>query len=144
MPSKNPTEVARRLRRNQTEEEKQLWRALRAGRFAGFKFRRQHPLETYYLDFFCPAALLAVELDGFHHGLPEQQGHDVARRELLMKLGIEVLRFWNHQWRDNREGVLMTIWDALHQRTGCVQIVRKEQNQRFVPPDSKQILRPKM
>lgn len=142
MPSMNPTEVARRLRRNQTEEEKQLWRALRAGRFAGFKFRRQHPLETYYLDFFCPTALLAVELDGFHHGLPQQQGHDVARRELLKKLGIEELRFWNHQWRDNREGVLMTIWDALHRRTGCVQIIRKEENNQFVPPDPKKMISP--
>ena len=51
---------ARRLRREQTDEEKQLWRALRAGRFAGFKFRRQHPLGKYYLDVFCPLARLSV------------------------------------------------------------------------------------
>lgn len=139
----NPTGVARRLRRNQTEEEKQLWRALRAGRFAGFKFRRQHPVETYFLDFFCPTALLSVELDGFHHGLPEQQQHDKERQETLTKMGIEELRFWNHQWRDNREGVLMQIWDALQRRTGCVKVERKEKNHRFVPPDPEQIVRPK-
>ena len=47
----NPTALARRLQREQTEEEKQLWRALKAGRFAGFKFRRQHPQGEYFLDF---------------------------------------------------------------------------------------------
>ena len=51
----NPTGNARRLRHEQTDEEKKLWRALRAGRFAGFKFRRQHPLGEYILDFYCPA-----------------------------------------------------------------------------------------
>ena len=56
------TGTARRLRREQTKEEKQLWGALRAGRFAGFKFRRQHPLGRYYLDFYCPQAKLSVEL----------------------------------------------------------------------------------
>lgn len=60
-----PTSNARRLRREQTDEEKELWRALRAGRFAGFKFRRQHPLGEYFLDFYCPAAKLSIELDGF-------------------------------------------------------------------------------
>lgn len=52
----NPTTIARRLRRNQTDEQKELWRALKAGRFAGFKFRRQHPCGKYFLDFYCPIA----------------------------------------------------------------------------------------
>jgi very-short-patch-repair endonuclease len=93
----NPTSTARRLRRDQTREEKQLWRALRAGRFAGFKFRRQHPLGKYCLDFYCPAACLAVELDGFGHGLPKQRTLDLAREQWLARDGIEVLRYWNHQ-----------------------------------------------
>jgi very-short-patch-repair endonuclease len=66
------TATARRLRRDQTDEEKELWRALRAGRFAGFKFRRQHPNGNFFLDFYCPAARLSVELDGSQHGLPER------------------------------------------------------------------------
>ena len=136
----NATAMARRLRREKRPEEKALWRALRAGRFAGFKFRRQHSLGGYYLDFYCAAAKLDIELDGFQHGLPEQLQHDAEREGFLSAQSIEVLRFWNHK-RQNREGVLLQIWDALHQRTGCVQVARKEQNNRFVPPNPGQIMR---
>jgi len=131
----NPTANARRLRREQTDEEKELWRALQAGRFAGFKFRRQYPAGKYYLDFYCPAARLSVELDGFQHGLPEQRQGDLVREQFLAAQDIEELRFWNRQWRNNREGVLLEIWHALHRRTGCVKVMRKIQNHRFVPPD---------
>src|SRR5437667_10114284 len=72
----NRTANARRLRREQTREEKELWRALRAGRFAGFKFRRQHPSGKYSLDFYCPTARLSIELDGFQHGMPGQRQRD--------------------------------------------------------------------
>ena len=130
----NPTATARRLRRDQTDEEKQLWRALKAGRFAGFKFRRQHPIGKYFLDFYCPRAQQSVELDGFQHGMPEQIRCDEERAEFLVGEKIEELRFWNHQWRQNREGVLLEIWTALHRRTGCVQVMRMEQNHRFLPP----------
>src|SRR5437773_11603847 len=116
----NPTAIARRLRRDQTDEEKELWRALKAGRFAGFKFRRQHPKGQYFLDFYCPIARLSVELDGFQHGLAEQLQRDEVRAKFLAAEGIEELRYWNHQWRKNREGVLLEIWEALHRRTGCV------------------------
>ncbi len=134
---------ARRLRRAMTDEEKQMWQALRAGRFAGFKFRRQHPLGKYCLDFFCPVARLSVELDGFHHGLPEQRVHDAEREEYIAVMGIIVLRFWNRQWRTNREGVLLAIWKTLHERTGCVEVVRKIQNRRFMPPDPDRLIGPK-
>ncbi|MBK8001942.1 MAG: DUF559 domain-containing protein [Verrucomicrobia bacterium] len=135
----NPTANARRLRRDQTDTEKELWRALRAGRFAGFKFRRQHPIQNYFLDFYCPAARLAIELDGSQHGFPEQQQDDKQREQFLASEGIEEMRFWNRQWRENREGVLLEIWHALQRRTGCELIVRKPQNNRFVPPKQSQI-----
>jgi very-short-patch-repair endonuclease len=134
-----PNHNARRLRRKQTEAEKQLWRALRAGRFAGFKFRRQHPIEAYTLDFYCPLSRLSVELDGFQHGLPQQRRHDRKREQWLAGQGIAELRFWNHQWRDNREGVLLEIWRALQERTGCVGVERKKENQQFVPPKPEQV-----
>jgi len=76
------TEVARRLRRNSTKEEKQLWRDLRAGRFAGFKFRRQYAIGDYYLDFF---------------------------------------------------------WNELRHRTGCLKVMRKAENHRFVAPNPNQL-----
>jgi len=138
----NPTSNARRLRCEQTDEEKELWRALRAGRFAGFKFRRQHPQGDYVLDFYCPAAWLSVELDGFQHGLPEQHQRDVEREKFLASEGIEELRFWNHQWRKNREGILLEIWNALHRRTGCVALMRKVQNHRFLPPKAAELIQP--
>jgi len=133
------TANARCLRRNETEEEKQLWRALRSGRFVGFKFRRQHPVGKCFLDFYCPTARLSVELDGFQHGLPEQRQRDAELEQWLAAEDIEELRFWNHQWRDNREGVLLEIWPALHRRTGCVQVMRKVQNHRSVPPRIEQL-----
>ena len=119
----NRTANASRLRREQIDEEKELWRALRAGRFAGFNFRRQHPLGAYHLDFYCPAAKLSVELDGFQHGVPEQRQHDVEREKFLATRGVEELRFWNHQWRKNRDGVPLEIWNALHRRTGWVAVM---------------------
>ncbi|HYV31765.1 MAG TPA: DUF559 domain-containing protein [Candidatus Binatia bacterium] len=133
------TTNARRLRREQTDEERRLWRALRAGRFAGFKFRRQHPAGKYVLDFYCPAARLAVELDGFQHGVPGQMQRDEQREKFLAGHDIEVLRFWNRQWRENRDGVLLEIWHALHRRTGCVKVLRKVQNNRFVAPEPEQL-----
>ncbi|HXD00757.1 MAG TPA: DUF559 domain-containing protein [Verrucomicrobiae bacterium] len=136
----NPKHNARRLRRKQTEEEKQLWRALRAGRFAGFKFRRQHPAGKYFLDFYCALAKLSVELDGSQHGIPKNSRHDQEREQWLLNNDIEELRFWNHQWQKNPEGVLLQIWDALHRRTGCVQVVRKTHNLQFVPPDPNKLI----
>lgn len=127
------TPRVRRLRRKQTKEESQLWQALRAGRFAGFKFRRQHPIGQYALDFYCPLAMLSVELNGFPHGMPWQMAKDVARERYLSSRGIEEIRFWNHQWRTNREGVLLEIWYALQRRSGCMRVVRKLENQRFIP-----------
>jgi very-short-patch-repair endonuclease len=138
-----PKTLARLLRRNQTDEEKQLWRALKAGRFAGFKFRRQHQVGDHYLDFYCPTAKLSVELDGFQHGLPAQMQRDAERTKYLDSQGIEELRFWNYQWNKNREGVLLEIWEVLHRRTGCVAVMRKVQNHRFVPPNPDMIIVPK-
>jgi very-short-patch-repair endonuclease len=131
--------IASQLRRNQTDEEKELWRALRGRRFAGFKFRRQHAVGGHVLDFYCADAKLAVELDGFQHGLPEGIHRDEVREEFLAEQGVETLRFWNRQWRKNREGCLLEIWNAVQRRTGCVRIMKNAPEQRFVPPDSDEI-----
>ena len=81
----NLKQTARELRRNQTDEEKELWQALRGRRFAGFKFRRQHKVGGHILVFYCPDAKLDVELDGFQHGLPEGIQRDEAREKFLAK-----------------------------------------------------------
>jgi hypothetical protein len=84
-------------------------------------------------------ARLAVELDGFQHGMPMQFKRDENRENILEAEGVEVLRFWNHQWRKHREGVLLEIWHALHRRTGCVEVTRKIQNHRYKPPNPEQL-----
>ena len=61
------------------------------------------------MDFYCAAARLAVELDGFQHGLPEGLQRDAVREKFLAEQDIETLRFWNRQWRENREGCLLAI-----------------------------------
>jgi very-short-patch-repair endonuclease len=134
-------QTARPLRRDQTGEEKDLWRALRSHRFAGFKFRRQHPAGIYILDFYCAAARLDVELDGFQHGVPEQIQHDEVRSAFLKEQDIEELRFWNHEWQKNRKGCLLATWDALQRRTGCGQVINAEEQQ-FVPSNKKLLKRP--
>ena len=135
--------IACALRRNQTDGEKELWRELRGRRFAGFKFRRQHIVGEHILDFYCADAKLAVELDGSQHGHPKGMKFDAEREKSLAEHGIATLRFWNRQWRENREGCLLEIWNAIQERTGCVRVMRNAENQTFIPPDLKQVKRPK-
>ena len=132
-------QIAKNLRQNQTKEEKQLWRAFRGRRFAVFKFRRQHTLGEHILDFYCADAKLAVELDGFQHGRPDVIQKDRTRKKCLTELGVEILRFWNHQWRNNREGCLLEIWNALQRRTGCIRIMKNTKDHRFVVPEMHKI-----
>jgi very-short-patch-repair endonuclease len=84
---------ARDLRKAMTLPEVMLWQALRRGGVAGLRFRRQHPIGPYILDFYCAALKLAVEIDGAVHDHPEQVRHDIARDAWLSERGITVLRF---------------------------------------------------
>src|SRR6266498_1465172 len=94
---------ARQLRKAETWAEKLMWRWLRDRRFSNYKFRRQHPEGVYYLDFFCEAARLSIELHGFGHGHPDQQRHDAERKAFLISRGIKELRFWNSSLRATRK-----------------------------------------
>jgi very-short-patch-repair endonuclease len=109
---------ARLLRKKATAPERILWRHLRNRNFAGYKFRRQHPLDPYTLDFYCPSAKLAVELDGGGHNYSLGRAHDRTRTTFLAQHGILVLRFWNHQVRKELDSVLQAIWLALERRCG--------------------------
>ncbi len=112
---------ARHLRKRATDSERRLWRLLRDRRFADFKFRRQYPCGTYFLDFYCTRACLAVELDGGGHGFPDKRASDEERNRFLVGKGIKVLRFWNHQLRKQCETVRFEIWQALMERMGRVE-----------------------
>ena len=100
---------ARRLRRVATGAERVVWRALR-DRQLGVKFRRQHPLGPYIVDFYCEEHRLVVEIDGGHHG-PEVDGR---RTGYLEANGMRVLRFWNNDVSDNLEGVVTMIQQHLN------------------------------
>jgi very-short-patch-repair endonuclease len=97
--------------------EKVVWNALRAGRLRGHKFRRQHPIEGYVLDFFCEASLLAVEIDGAHHGT--RRDRDQARDETLARLGVRTLRFTAGQVAKDLDAVLETILRYTNERAHC-------------------------
>jgi ATP-dependent helicase HrpA/adenine-specific DNA-methyltransferase len=104
------------LRKKATEPERILWRRLRNRSFGGYKFRRQHPFDDYVLDFYCPSAKLAIELDGGGHNYHAGQIRDLKRSKFLAAHGVAVLRFWNHQVRQELDSVLRAIWFALEQR----------------------------
>jgi very-short-patch-repair endonuclease len=95
---------ARALRRDATEAERILWDALRS-RQARFKFRRQHPIPPFTVDFACVEARLVVEVDGGQHGGAE----DMARDALLTARGWVVRRYWNNEVIEGLEGVLADI-----------------------------------
>lgn len=102
---------ARSLRRQMSLPEVVLWEQLRGGRLDGLRFRRQHPLGAYILDFYCPAVRLAVEVDGAAHAFADRAAHDAARGRRLGQRGIRVLRFDAADVLndDTLEGVLATI-----------------------------------
>jgi adenine-specific DNA-methyltransferase len=101
---------ARRLRREQTDVERTLWKALRSRQLSGLKFRRQHPVGPYIVDFCCLELKLAIELDGGQHAL--QTDADARRSQSLARKGYCVLRFWNHEVLMNLEGVLQRIAES--------------------------------
>jgi very-short-patch-repair endonuclease len=103
----------RELRARSTDAEAFLWYRLRDRRFEGFKFRRQHPVGPYILDFFCARRRLAIELDGGQHYEPAAQAYDERRTAFLEHQGISVLRFTNEQLFLETQAVLEVIAEAL-------------------------------
>jgi very-short-patch-repair endonuclease len=79
--------AARRLRREQTSTEAALWAELRDRRLGGYKFRRQHAIQAYVLDFFCPATNCAIEIDGPIHDSPAQSMRDLDSLGGARKIG---------------------------------------------------------
>jgi very-short-patch-repair endonuclease len=96
-----------------TDAEQRLWFHLRAGRLNGLKFRRQHPLPPYVLDFYCAAAKLVIELDGSQH----TEAADAARTAALQHHGLTVLRFWDNDVLNNTQAVLEAVLTAVGERT---------------------------
>jgi very-short-patch-repair endonuclease len=104
---------AQRLRRESTDAEALLWKLLR-GKQLGFKFRRQHPIGRFILDFYCAETRLAIELDGGQRAEGPQAARDVCRDEVLRRAGVRVLRLFDDELLMNPDAVVEAIWNALH------------------------------
>lgn len=85
--------VAKVQRAEMSDAERKVWNAVRARRFGGLKFRRQHLIGRYVADFYCAEARLVVEIDGNHHGEARQMEHDGVREAWMTERGLTVLRF---------------------------------------------------
>lgn len=103
-------DLAKNLRKRSTDAERLMWKHLRVKQMGGLKFRRQHPIGNYIVDFACLEKRVVVELDGGQHG--ERVNKDRARDEWLKARGYKVLRFWNNEVLKNVEGVLEVIMEA--------------------------------
>jgi len=106
-------DAALELRQTSTEAEQKLWYHLRAHRLKGLKFRRQHPVPPYVLDFYCAEAGLGIELDGSQH----DEVVDATRTAFLAGQGITLLRFWDNDVLRETEAVLEAILSAVGNRT---------------------------
>ena len=110
LPSRN-LERARSLRKDMTDAERKLWRCLRGGQLDGFRFRRQHPIPPYVVDFCCVEKKLIIELDGSQHG----EATDAGRTRFLESQGWRVLRFWDNDALAQTEAVVDSIWNCFGQ-----------------------------
>jgi very-short-patch-repair endonuclease len=94
-----------------TPAERVLWQAIRGGKLGGFRFRRQHAVETYIADFYCREAGLVIEVDGSVH---ETSGEDDRLRQAVLEAqGLTVLRFTNEAVLTRLDDVLQTIREKL-------------------------------
>lgn len=98
--------LKRRLRSNMTGPETRLWFRLRARQFQGLKFRRQHGIGPYIVDFYCPEQSLVIEVDGDSHAGAEQIVQDREREKYLQSRGLRVIRYINDDVVKNLDGVL--------------------------------------
>ncbi|MFK7757663.1 MAG: endonuclease domain-containing protein [Flavobacteriales bacterium] len=106
----------KQLRNNSTSAEAALWEFLRKRKVLGMKFRRQHSVANYILDFYCPEKKLAIELDGAHHYTQEGLENDLKRDAFLELHGIRTLRFENKRVLKEPSLVIREIEVALEGR----------------------------
>lgn len=104
---------ARQLRKDQTDVEQILWEFLRNRRFNAVKFRRQHPIGPYVVDFVSLDKKLIIELDGGQHNTESGKEKDKERKIWLEQQGFQLLRFWNNEVISDLDNVLEVIHNAL-------------------------------
>ena len=107
---------ARNLRSNMTDAEQLQWSKLRRKQRLGVQFYRQKPVAGFIVDFYCAAANLVIELDGSQHAEPEQHIKDKERDQKLKALGLEVLRFNNHQVLTELAAVMDVVFEVVEKK----------------------------
>lgn len=126
-------ENAKQHRQNPTDAEKVLWELLRGKKLEGYKFRRQHIIDDFIVDFLCLEKRLVVEVDGDYHFTPEQKEADELRTEVLKTYGFKVIRFSNKEVLGNTEEVLDQIaLELAHTPTFSKEMI--EQGLHLIPP----------
>ena len=108
---RNKIAIAQKLRNNSTDTEKYLWKYLRGRQLEEFKFRRQHPIGKYIVDFINLERKIIIEVDGGQHS---ENKKDKLRDKWLEEKGYEVLRFWDNEVFTNIEGVIESIRKKLY------------------------------
>lgn len=104
---------AKELRKQMTPAEKVLWNFLKNKSLEGFKFRRQHPIDKYIVDFYCHQKKLVIEVDGSIHDQLDQKEYDSGRTSVLEEFGLKVIRFRNEEVLDNFQSVIGRISKGL-------------------------------
>ncbi|MFA6973251.1 MAG: endonuclease domain-containing protein [Parcubacteria group bacterium] len=100
---------SRSLRRRSTPHEILLWSRIKNRSFHNLKFRRQHIIDKYIVDFCCLEKKIIIELDGMQHKREKDVKYDAKRNEYLKNLGFTVLRFWNNEVNENLNGIMLKI-----------------------------------
>lgn len=108
----NLLEFAKSMRHTATDAENLMWQILRAKHFMDLKFRRQHVIKPYIVDFYCHEIGLVIELDGGQHGTEDAIEYDAERTKFLEALGLTVVRYWNHDVLSRTDVVLGDLWQV--------------------------------
>ena len=106
-------EFAKTMRSNATDAEHLMWHK----RFMNLKFRRQHVIAPYIVDFYCHELGLVIELDGSQHGTDDGKEYDTERTKFLEALGLKVVRYWNHEVLRQTDMVLEDLWQRCAELT---------------------------
>ncbi|MEK6652818.1 MAG: endonuclease domain-containing protein [Nitrospirota bacterium] len=118
-------ERRKQLRNSLTPAEAKLWSLLKDSQLENRKFRRQHSIGPYVLDFYCPSEKLCVEMDGAGHFTDGGYEYDTERTEYFKNLNIKVIRFENKDIFDNAEGILEEIRKFFHTNHPCPSLTKE-------------------
>jgi very-short-patch-repair endonuclease len=101
--------LALEMKLNPTDAEACLWDRLRNSQILGHRFRRQHPIANYIVDFYCHKLKLVIEVDGSIHGKPENMEYDIDRDKVMQEFGLTILRFNNDEVLESTDVVISQI-----------------------------------